>query len=220
MGATRKYLGAGVVGVVTALVLAPAAASADGPACSGWDVEYALNGQLKLADTMMGAADGVYPIGPGKAVIHFDDRSGQPGGQAKLTSYAIHEHVSVTSKALFLSATVVTDTNSRAAPDGNGVIAVGTLTDHTLSWASPVKAFKTDGTMTCDGSLCGKFGAPSPGSTDVHIGPRSFQPPPFQFGPDMKTFSMGFVQTAHADSPKQTTFEAVAGRETKRTCVP
>jgi hypothetical protein len=36
----------------------------------------------------------------------------------------------------------------------------------------------------------------------------------------MKTFSMAFVQTAHAESPKQTTFEAIAGRETKRTCVP
>jgi hypothetical protein len=36
----------------------------------------------------------------------------------------------------------------------------------------------------------------------------------------MKTFSMAFVQTAHAESPKQTTFESVAGREMKRTCVP
>jgi hypothetical protein len=220
MGSSKKYLGAGVLGAMTALALAPARAAAEGPVCSGWDVEYALNGQLKLADTMLGAADGVYPIGPGKAVIHFDDRAGQPGGHAKLTSYGIHEHVSITSKAVFLSATVVTDTNSRAAPDGSGVIAEGNLADHTLTWSGPVKSFKTDGTMTCDGSLCGKFGAPAQGSSEVHIGPRSFQPPPFQFGPDMKTFSMGFVQTAHADSPKQTTFEAVAGREMKRTCVP
>jgi len=220
MKAMKKYAAAGVVGVWTALALAPGRASADGPACSGWDVEYALNGNLKLADTMMGAADGVYPIGPGRAVIHFEDRGGQPGGHAKLTSYTIHEHVSVTSKALFLSATVVTDTNSRAAPDGSGVIVEGNLTDHTLGWSGPVRSFKTDGTMTCDGSLCGKFGAPAPGSSEVHIGPRSFQPASFQFGPDMKTFSMAFVQTAHADSPKQTTFESVAGRETKRTCVP
>ena len=220
MRAMRKYLGAGVVAVSTVLALAPTRASADGPACSAWDVEYALNGSLKLTDTMMGAADGVYPIGPGRAVIHFEDRGGQPGGHAKLTTYGIHEHLSITSKAVFLCATVVTDTNSRAAPDGNGVIAEGNLADHTLTWSGPVRSYKTDGTMTCDGSLCGKFGAPAQGSTEVHIGPRSFQPPPFQFGPDMKTFSMAFVQTAHADSPKQTTFEAVAGRETKRTCVP
>jgi hypothetical protein len=220
MRAMRKYLGAGVVAVSTVLALAPTRASADGPACSAWDVEYALNGSLKLTDTMMGAADGVYPIGPGRAVIHFEDRGGQPGGHAKLTTYGIHEHLSITSKAVFLSATVVTDTNSRAAPDGNGVIAEGNLADHTLTWSGPVRSYKTDGTMTCDGSLCGKFGAPAQGSTEVHIGPRSFQPPPFQFGPDMKTFSMAFVQTAHAESPKQTTFEAIAGRETKRTCVP
>jgi len=220
MRAMRKYVGAGALGMMTALALAPGRASADGPTCSGWDVEYALNGNLKLTDTMMGAADGVYPIGPGKAVIHFEDRSGQPGGHAKLTSYSIHEHLSITSKAVFLSATVVTDTNSRAAPDGNGVIAEGNLADHTLTWSGPVRSFKTDGTMTCDGSLCGKFGAPAAGSTEVHIGPRAFQPPPFQFGGDMKTFTMGFVQTAHADSPKQTTFESVAGREMKRTCVP
>src|ERR1019366_269479 len=148
MGAMRKYLGAGAVGMITALALAPGRASADGPTCSGWDVEYALNGQLKLTDTMLGAADGVYPIGPGQAVIHFDDRGGQPGGHAKLTSYSIHEHVSITSRAVFLSATVVPDTNSRAAPEGNGVITEGNLADHTLTWSGPVRSFKTDGTMT------------------------------------------------------------------------
>jgi hypothetical protein len=46
------------------------------------------------------------------------------------------------------------------------------------------------------------------------------QPAPFQFSQDMKTFSMAQVQTAHAESPKQTTFEAISGREVKRTCVP
>jgi hypothetical protein len=218
--AARKYLGAGVVGVMTALALAPGRASADGPVCSGWDVEYALNGQLKITDTTMGAGDGVHNVGPGRAVIHFDDRGGSPGGHAKLTVYSMHSHVTVTSKAVFASATVVTDTDSRAIPEGSGVVTEGNLADHTLTWSGPVRSYKTDGTMTCDGSLCGKFGAPPAGASEVHLGPRPFQPPPFQFGGDMKTFSMGFVQTSHADSPKQTTFEAVAGRETRRTCVP
>ena len=119
-----------------------------------------------------------------------------------------------------MSATLVTETNSRAAADGNGLITEGTLTDHTLAWSSPMRAYRTDGTTTCEGSLCGKFGAPPPGISEVHMGPRTVQPAPFQFGPDMKTFSMRYVQTAQSDSPKQTTYEAIAGREVRRTCVP
>jgi hypothetical protein len=80
--------------------------------------------------------------------------------------------------------------------------------------------YRTDGTTTCDGSLCGKFGAPPPGVSEVHIGPRSVQLASFRFAPGMKTFSMAQVQTSHADSPSQTTSEAISGREVKRTCVP
>jgi hypothetical protein len=216
--AAARVVGTGIAGMAVALAIAPGSASADGPACSGWDVEYALNGTLKITDTLMGAGDGVYAVGPGKAVIHFEDRGGNPGGHAKLTSYGIHEHVSVTSKALFLSATVVTDTSSRAT--GDGASTEGNLNDHTLAWSGPIRTYRTDGTMTCDGSLCGKFGAPPPGSSEVHMGPRTIQPAPYQFAPDMKTFSMAFIQTSQSDSPKQTSFEAISGRETKRTCVP
>ncbi|HEY8088003.1 MAG TPA: hypothetical protein VIF09_09160 [Polyangiaceae bacterium] len=205
--------------VVLGMTVAPIA-SADGPACTAWDVEYALNGNMKLADTPMGAADGVYPIGPGRAVIRFEDKSGSPGGHARMTAYGIHERISITTKALFLAATLVTETNSRAAPDGTGAVAEGNLVDHTLAWSSPMRSYRTDGTTNCDGSLCGKFGAPPPGVSEVHIGPRTVQPASFQFAPDMKTFSMGFVQTSHADSPSQTTSEAISGREMKRTCVP
>ena len=218
MRAMTKYAVAGTVAATIAVALVPGRASADGPACSGWDVEYTLNGTLKIADTLMGAGDGVHAVGPGRAVIHFEDRGGQPGGHAKLTTYGIHEHVSVTSKAVFLSATVVTDTNSKA--DGSGVITEGTLGGQTLTWSGPIRSYRTDGTMTCDGGLCGKFGAPPAGSSEVHMGPRAIQPAPFQFGADMKTFSMLQIQTAQSESPKQTTYEAISGREVKRTCVP
>ena len=52
---------------------------------------------------------------------------------------------------------------------------------------------------------------------------RSIPLAPFQYGKDMKTFAMTFVQISQSDgtgSPKQTSFEAVSGREVKRTCVP
>jgi hypothetical protein len=217
MAALRRIMAAGTALLGIALAIAPGRAAADAPACTAWDVEYALNGNLKVTDTMMGAGDGVYPVGPGRAVIRFEDRAGQPGGHAKLTAYAMHEHVTVTSKALMFSATVVTDTNSRVA---DGVAAEGNLSDHTLSWGAPVRTYRSDGTMTCEGNLCGKFGAPPPGTSEVHLGPRTVQLQPFQFAADFKTFSMAYTQTSQSDSPKQTTFSAISGREMKRTCVP
>jgi hypothetical protein len=219
MGSVARIIGAGVMAAGIAVALG-GRASADGAACSGWEVEYTTNGNMKLADTVMGAADGVYPIGPGKVVVRFDDRGGQPGGHARLATYGIHEHVSITSKALFMNATVTTDTNSQAGPDGQGVVADGALNDHTLTWSGAMRAYRTDGTTTCDGSLCGKFGAPPQGVSPVHMGPRTVQPAPFQFGADMKTFSMQYVQTSQSDSPKQTTYEAISGREVRRTCIP
>jgi hypothetical protein len=215
-----RYGGAGAIGMAVALSVATGRASADGPQCSGWEVEYVLSGTLKLADTPMGAADGLHPVGPGRAVVRFEDRGGEPGGHAKVVAYGIHEHVVVTSKALFMTATVVTDTNSRGLADGNGMVAEGNLNDHTLGWSSPIHTYRTDGTMTCDGDLCGKLGAPPPGTSEVHIGPRAVQPGSFQYSPDMKTFSMGFMQTDRSDSPRQTTYEAIAGREIRRTCLP
>jgi hypothetical protein len=215
-----RYTGAGAIGMAVALSVATGRASADGPTCSGWEIEYALNGSLKLADTPMGAADGVHPVGPGRAVVRFEDHGGQPGGHARVVAYGMHEHVTVTSKALFLSATVVTDTSSRGVSDGNGVVAEGALNDHTLVWSSPIRTYHTDGTITCDGGLCGKLGAPPPGTTEVHIGPRPIQPAAFQYSSDMKTFSMGYVQTDRSESPRQTTYEAISGREVRRTCLP
>lgn len=206
-----------VASAVVALAAAPRSAAADGPTCSAWDVEYGLNGNLKVTDTPLGAGDGVYPVGPGRAVIRFEDRGGQPGGHAKLTAYTIHEHLTVTSKALMFSATVVTDTQSKVA---DGVAAEGELAQRTLTWGTPVRTYRSDGTLTCEGNLCGKFGAPPPGASEVHMGPRNVQLAPFQFSADFKTFSMGYTQTSQSDSPKQTTFSAVSGRETKRTCVP
>jgi hypothetical protein len=213
MASLARMTGTGVMVTAIALVLA-GRASADGPACSAWEVEYTTTGSLRLADTMMGAADGVYPIGPGKAVVRFDDQGGQPGGHARMTTFTMHKHLSITSKALFMNATVVTDTNSH----GEGV--EGTLNDHTLAWSGAIQAYRTDGTQTCDGSLCGKFGAPPQGVSEVHMGPRVVQPAPFKYGADMKTFTMAETMTSQSESPKQTTYEAISGREMKRTCVP
>lgn len=220
MARMSRVLGAGglVATVAAALASAPGTAAADGPAtCSAWDVEYALNGNLKITDTPMGAGDGVYPVGPGRVVIRFEDKGGQPGGHAKLTAYTMHEHVTVTSKVLLFSATVVTDTQSKMT---DAVATEGNLADHTLTWGAPVRTYRSDGTLNCEGNACGKFGAPPAGTSEVHMGPRTVQLAPFKFGPDFKTFSMDYTMTSQADSPKQTTYSAISGREQKRTCVP
>jgi hypothetical protein len=221
MAFVAKLLTVGAVGAALALAVPPTGARADDPpSCSAWDVEYGLSANLKITDTTMGAGDGVFPVGPGRAVVRFDSVNGGPGGHARLTSYAMHERVTITSKAAFWSATVTTETNSKAA---DGTAAEGTLQGSTLSWSGPMRGYATDGKMSCGGSLCGKFGAPPPGDSTVHMPARSIPLAPFQYGKDMKTFAMSFVQVSQSDgssSPKQTSFEAVSGREVKRTCVP
>lgn len=220
MAVARFGVGVGVAAVLAA-ALAPAGARADDPpACSAWDVDYALSGNLRIADTTFGAGDGIFPVGPGHAVVRFDNVGGAPGGHARLNAYSMHETVSITSHAAFWSATVTTDTNSRAA---DGTSTEGSLAGTALAWASPMRGYATHGEINCEGSLCGKFGAPPSGKSPVDIAPRPIALAAFQYARDMKTFSMNYVQISHSDgsnSPKQTSYEAISGREMKRTCVP
>jgi hypothetical protein len=220
MAFATKLLTFSGVGTALGVALSTTGARADDPpSCSAWDAEYGLSASLKITDTTMGAGDGVFPVGPGRAVVRFDNVNGAPGGHARLTSYTMHEHVTVTSKAAFWSATVTTDTNSRA----DGTSDEGSLQGSTLTWSGPMRGYTTDGKMNCGGSLGGKFGAPPPGDSTVHLPARPIALAPFQYGKDMKTFAMTFVQVSQSDgssSPKQTSFEAVSGREVKRTCVP
>src|ERR1700722_422182 len=157
MAVVRFVVGVGVAAAV-ALAMAPSGARADDPpTCSAWDVEYNLSANLKITDTTMGAGDGVFPVGPGHAGIRFDNVNGTPGGPARLNAYSMHEIVSITSRAAFWSATVTTDTSSKAAA---GTSTEGNLAGSTLAWSGPMRGYATDGTMNCEGNLCGKFGAP------------------------------------------------------------
>ena len=215
------FIGVGVLATAMVVALAPSDATADDPpaACGGWDVEYNLSARLELDDTPMGEGDGIYTIGPGRVVLRFEDRDGQPAGAVNMISYAMREHFVIKSKTLFWTTTVTTDTRTRVTPDVCSSAAEGTLTDHTIVWRSAVRGYRTDGTLECDGSLCGKFGAPPPGKTELHIGPGPVAFKPFEFSPDRTTFSMAKAQVSKTEMPKQTGFIAVSGRETKRTCV-
>lgn len=205
----------------TTLALDTSTATADEPvACAAWDVEYNLAAKLRLTDTPMGEGDGLYTIGPGKVVLRFDDRNGQPGGAVNMISYAMREYFVIKSKTLFWTTTVTTDTNTTVTPDVCSSAAEGTLVGRTVRWTSPVRGYRTDGTLTCEGSLCGTFGAPPPGRSELHIGPGPVTFNSFELAQDLKTFRMATALVSKTSMPKQTGFLTLAGRETKRACAP
>ena len=195
-----------------------AAGQAASAPCDSWEVEYALAGNLALSDTPMGQGDGIYGVGPGKLVLRFDDHDGQPAGRAKLLHYELHQAFAVSAKTLFWKTTVTNDAMTRVAADPCSS-AEGSLAGTALAWNTAVRDFHTDGTLHCDGSFCGKFGAPPPGDSEFHLGPNTVLLSPFRFGADMKSFTMASTFVSKSESPKQTAHLALSGREVARTCV-
>jgi|SoiMethySBSTD1v2_1073268.scaffolds.fasta_scaffold05057_10 hypothetical protein len=191
-----------------------------GSACEVWDVGYLLGAKLRLSDTPHGAGDGVYEIGPGEVTLRFDNVNGAPGGNVQMRSYHMRDHFTIKSTALFLSAKVITRTDTRATPNRCGSAAEGELQGGALNWESKVRGYKTAGTLTCEGSLCGKFGAPPTGMTQLNIGPNDVAFNAFKFNPDRTRFTMDFARVAKTEMPKQTAAITLAGRQASRRCVP
>lgn len=202
-------------------LLWPTGARAEPPkaSCRAWTIDYALAANLELTDTPLGEGDGIYKIGPGRVVLRFENLGGKPGGAVQMLSYTMREHFTVTAKTLFWTTTVITDSRTQASPDGSGAITRGRLVDHALRWAGPLHGYRTDGTLTCDGSLCGKFGAPPQGKSELHIPPHNVLFKPFKFSNDLSTFKMPYTIVSKTDSPKQTAHLALAGRAMRRSCV-
>ncbi len=211
----------GAIALVAALV--PQASPETPPdggeaSCEVSEVEYALAATLQLTDTPLGKGDGAYGIGPGTATLRFDRRRG--AASVALIAYRMRESFTIRTTALFWTTTVVTDTTTHVTLDSCASAAEGVLVERTLRWTGPVRGYATDGTITCDGSLCGKFGAPAPGRSELHIAPHPVQFSSFDFSPDEKTFSMSATFVSKTDSPKQTAYVALSGREGRRACVP
>jgi hypothetical protein len=55
--------------------------------------------------------------------------------------------------------------------------------------------------------------------SEVHTGPSSMVLKPFEFAPDMQTFTMPFTLFSESDAPKERTLVSMAGREVRRVCV-
>lgn len=191
-------------------------AAADDATCAAWDVEYALGGTLAIRNTRMGAGDGDHTIGPGTLTLRYESAQPAPGS-VRMTGYSMKSFFTVEAKALVFNTKVTTDTQTVAA--GSCSVAEGTLAKTRLSWNGPVRGYKTDGTLTCDGSMCGKFGAPPQGKSEYHTPAENVTFGSFDFAADMKTFTMAASQVSKSESPQQTTYLALSGRESKRTCL-
>jgi hypothetical protein len=199
---------------------APPAQAPEARECAAWRIEYVANVDIRVSDTPFGAGDGVYKVGPGTVVLRFDNKDGQPAGRVDMSEYRTREYFTVVSKALLWKATVTTSTTTRATPDACGVVGKGSLQSNILSWSGPVRGVRTDGTLHCEGSLCGKFGAPPEGTSGFHLPPHPASFKPFRFGKDLKTFTMDYTFASRTESPKQTSHVALSAREVRRTCVP
>lgn len=115
---------------------------------------------------------------------------------------------------------VVTDSTTRATPNACGSAADGVMQGSKLQWTSKVRGVRTEGTLTCEGKFCGSHGAPPAGTTPLRLGPTDSAFRPFEFAADGRSFTMQFTLAAKTEVPKQTSFVALTGRESKRTCVP
>jgi hypothetical protein len=208
--AVAAALGAVLMGNVQ-----PARAAEDN-ACLVSDVEYDVAASVVVRNTPFGAANGVYAMGSGKITLRIAD---QPGHEAvKLMSYELVNRLTVDAKVAMLSTRVVTASRTSTARDACEGSAQGTLRDGTLTWDSKVTGYRSDGTMECSGSMCGKFGAPPEGTSPFHDAPAAIRFSPFTFSADGSTFTMPYTLVSSSDSPRQTTYLGLSGRRVKRFC--
>jgi hypothetical protein len=198
-------------------VQAHAAPESNEPPCAVTDVQYALSASLAITNTTMGAGNGVHRIGPGRVVIRFDGRSGHR--RASLLAYDLRQSFTVVSSVLFWATTVKTNvqvTTSTRAPDS---VADGTLEDLTVRWDGRARGVRSDGSIECEGWMCGKFGAPPSGMSELHVAPTSMALEPFGFSADMKTFTMPYAVVSESEAPRHRTLVSISGREVQRACV-
>jgi hypothetical protein len=214
----RFVTAAGVVAAIAVGAGGTHVADADEPTCSVSDVDYSVVGSLLLRDTQFGAANGTYPLGAGKIRLRFKAPEGGGPHEARLMSYELDNHLTVNASFALWSTKVVTDSHTRVANDCDGA-AKGTVSNGDVVWSTKVDGYQSDGTLNCEGNVCGKFGAPPTGSSALHEPPESVSFKPFHFNPDGHTFTMDYAKVSHSDSPKRTAYLALSGRETHRTCV-
>jgi hypothetical protein len=201
-----------LVGAIVVLLTRRASSE---PQCAATDVEYALTGTVRLTDTPYNLANGAHKVGPGSIVLRYE-----PAGRVTIRAYSMRQAFTIVVSAFFSQITIVANTTTHATPDACGIVAEGVRKGSTIEWLTHVRSVLTEGTLHCSGKYCGSFGAPVPGTSKVRIGPANMRVRLFELASDGRTFTMPFTFGTKTESPKQTSFLALTGREVKRTCVP
>jgi hypothetical protein len=191
------------------------ASATDADSCSAFDVDYALATSTELRNTRMGAGDGVYPSGSGTLRLRIDAPSSATTRGARLLSFEAHDRFEVVAHAVFWVTRIVTDAHNTLHP---GPGAAGTLRDGVITWSTRMPGYRSDGTLTCEGAMCGRFGAPPPGVSPFHEGPSDVTFSPFVFSRDQRTFTM--TSALVSSTSERSVLIALSGREIARSCVP
>lgn len=178
---------------------------------------------LLLRDTMMAIGDGNHNIGPGNATIRFENIDGKPGGKAYLLEFTISIDFTAPPATTNLVGTMGHDYEGPC-----GSCAVGNIEGDKLTWsdfagtaygtdqAPNVHSFFSEGTITCDGPLCGSFGAPPQGTTPNSDGPYDLRFETWILAADASTFfAPPFITQQDLNS---TTRIQVYGVEKSREC--
>jgi hypothetical protein len=185
-----------------------------------WEATYILLGTLRITDTPMGGGDGVHAVGPGTLVLRIESRDAPAAPRVELRSLTLAEDFTVESKAMLWSATVVTHAIAGATRDATGAIARGSIAGDILRWSGPIHAFRTDALLRCAGSLCGRFGAPPEGRSEIHEPPQDVQFSSFRFDKSGQTFqTVAPALVSHSESAGQKTFLALSGRAKSWVCI-
>jgi len=168
--------------------------------CQVWAITYDLTGsEFEISNTPLGAGDQVNTlmepydqddhVGPGQFELHFEDVDGAPGGLATMVSYTMNVNFVVDG-----ATTVTTNIMGAAGPEECGVTQ-GLLNGTTIAWAPPqIVDYTTEGTVLCEGGLCGAGGLPNGKAVDM--GGTTNQPiNNFEFEDDLSGFTMEEIVT-------------------------
>jgi hypothetical protein len=193
----------------------PSAGAEDDP-CPAYDDEYNVVETVWVQDTLLGAANGVYPLGSGTMRLRFQQEVGEQA--VKLMSYEISSRLTVRARVPIFSTTVVTESRASAGVNSCEGSADGTLRDGRLTWNTPIAGYHSEGTIDCSGLMCGRFGAPPRGRSPIPDTSASQRFGTFTFSADGATFTMPYVLVSRSTTPRQSTYMAMSGRRVTRLC--
>jgi hypothetical protein len=181
---------------------------------------------LTVRDTTGTLGDGNRNIGPGSAVVRFENVDGEPGSKGYLLSFEISIDFTIAPVTTNLVATA--GNNYKDGPCSSA--AVGTISGEKLVWsdfsgtaqgtsdAPNLHGYVSKGTLTCkNATLCNeRLGAPPQGTTPSERGPYDIRFEPWQLSDGVSTFFMP-LSVVEKNSTSTTSIQ-LYGVESAREC--